>query len=234
MAVSEHIRHVQIDDVIVLLDIRAGRYLLIEDVAAEMWDGLCRNRTPEQIVDDISTRYDAARDQVAQDFAQFLASCRANGYWDDAPAAPALPVVPHSATSFAAGRHFLTLRAWLALLASWMTLKTGGFHGLHGAAQRLAAMPRGAGQPDAQLLQRAEAAFLRAENFFILKSAPQDCLPRSMAMYRFLHGLGLPVRHRIEVERYPLTMHAWVECDGEPVLNDPDAGRMTVIATTGA
>jgi hypothetical protein len=83
------------------------------------------------------------------------------------------------------------------------------------------------------LTRYALAGFLRAENFISLSDAPNDCLPRSLALFRFLRTLNLPCSHHIGCRRYPsLTMHAWVEVAGEVVLDDlksPDFERITSI-----
>ena len=72
-------------------------------------------------------------------------------------------------------------------------------------------------------------AFGRAENFFALRKAPRDCLPRSIALFSFLRELGLPAEHRIGVDRYPFRAHAWVETDGR-VLAD-HSGNAVVFTT---
>jgi hypothetical protein len=77
-----------------------------------------------------------------------------------------------------------------------------------------------------RLLERAVAAFGHAENFFILKRAPQDCLPRSLALFRFLRLVGVPAEHCIGVRRYPFLAHAWVE-HGDRVVHDHPAHPRT-------
>jgi hypothetical protein len=72
-------------------------------------------------------------------------------------------------------------------------------------------------RPAARLASRAERAFSRAENLYLLRSAPRDCLPRSLALYRFLLSVGVPAEHCIGVQRFPFEAHAWVECGGRAV-----------------
>ena len=54
----------------------------------------------------------------------------------------------------------------------------------------------------------AERALSLAENFFIIASAPKDCLPRSLSLYRFLLIAGVPADHVIGVRRFPFQAHA--------------------------
>ena len=71
-------------------------------------------------------------------------------------------------------------------------------------------------------VELARAAFVRAENFYLRRRAPNDCLPRSLALYAYMRGLGVPVIHRIGARRFPaFRCHAWVECDGSPLLDQP-------------
>jgi len=89
-------------------------------------------------------------------------------------------------------------------------------------------IPEESAQAD-RLLERALAAFRTAESFFLIKRAPTDCLPRSLALFRFLRSAGLAVEHRIGVRRFPFDAHAWVEHRGRVVLDNP--ARQSVYAT---
>jgi hypothetical protein len=71
------------------------------------------------------------------------------------------------------------------------------------------------------MLAKALAAFARAENCFSMKQAPRDCVPRSLALFRFLRLVGLPAEHCIGVRRSPFQAHAWVEFEGRVVHDLP-------------
>ena len=75
-------------------------------------------------------------------------------------------------------------------------------------------------------------AFGRAENFFVVRRAPDDCLVRSLSLYRFLREAGSRAEHVIGVRRFPFQAHAWVECAGE-VLMDTRAPYFTPLARMG-
>ena len=74
---------------------------------------------------------------------------------------------------------------------------------------------------------------MRAENLFWFRDAPDDCLPRSLALFSFLRALGLPATHKIGGTRYPgLLMHAWVESSERALIDDPELlGMLTVLST---
>ena len=82
-------------------------------------------------------------------------------------------------------------------------------------------------------LVEALAAFEFAENFFVARRAPDDCLSRSLSLYRFLRECGLPVEHVIGVSRFPFLAHAWVEHACVALLDDR-AGGFTPLARLGA
>jgi hypothetical protein len=233
LMVSEYIRHTEIAGLVVILDLKAGRYFLLEEVAARMWDGIFCHRDRTAIIMGIANEFAVAHTRVEEDFDNFVQSCMAKGFLQVGGVEAVEPKRTQRAGR--AAKRFLTLRAWWSLAKTWTLLKLFGFKKLHDVGQSEATIAR---EPQmlsgSELLRRAEAAFLLAENFFILKTAPRDCLPRSTALFLFLRRLGLPARHHIGVERYPMSMHAWVECNGRLVLDDPDAARMSVVETTGA
>ena len=52
---------------------------------------------------------------------------------------------------------------------------------------------------------------------------PAACKERALAGYRILGGwYGLPAAVVVGVRRQPFLAHAWVECDGRVVTDDPE------------
>jgi len=81
-----------------------------------------------------------------------------------------------------------------------------------------------------QLLPDALRAFLIAENFVAFRNSPDDCLPRSLSLFRFLRSIGIPAIHRIGGRRVPvLKMHAWVEVNSKVLLDDPTEPEKDII-----
>lgn len=54
-------------------------------------------------------------------------------------------------------------------------------------------------------------------------SRPPSCLAQALALHRLLAAEGLPARVRLGLEprQRPRSGHAWVECGGVPVGDDP-------------
>ena len=89
------------------------------------------------------------------------------------------------------------------------------------AALRRAARPDPSGVPDPVATARGVvAAFQRASRGHRLA---RNCLPRALALHRLLllRGLQARVRLGLEPRQRPRAGHAWVQCGGVPVGDDP-------------
>jgi transglutaminase superfamily protein len=160
-------------------------------------------------------RYDVDAARLDADLERFAQRCAADGLL--LPAQPGAGEPAAAASGSARPPRFAaptTLGALRSLAATQWALRRAGFRAVY---ERCAALP--AGGEDARL-ERAVAAFSRAENLFVARRAPDDCLVRSLALYRFLRSAGIPAQHLIGVQRFPFLAHAWVECDGVPVLDE--------------
>ena len=113
----------------------------------------------------------------------------------------------------------LALRAWWSLFRTSRSLAKKGFYHTYVPFTRLPSAGTDSAKADGSLL-RGVAAFSTAENFFHLKNAPRDCLPRSLALFGFLRSMGLAVEHVIGVQLVPFLAHAWVEYRGRVVGYD--------------
>lgn len=211
MEIGPRARAALIDDRLVLLDIAAGDYLVLTATETAMWRALTE-LSAERRVGALAGQFEAPAALIAADLAQFEKMCLARGYLVARPLPPGGPPRAGDRDSLSA------LRAWL-----WMFRVSGAlrrsFQEAYDKCQRLR-RPREPRPPG--LLQEAESAFLRAENFFIFRKAPKDCLPRSLSLYAFLTSAGFDVTHVIGVSRFPFEAHAWVEGDGRVLLDRPD------------
>jgi hypothetical protein len=163
-------------------------------------------------------------DRVAADLLRFGEDCLSQGLLLDTPqTTPSIrrrTVRPH---------FLLTLRAWRWLVRCDAGLRRRGLAEIWAEAVERA--PAASGAADPGRLQRALRAFSRAELLHISAMAPNDCLPRSLALFAFLRGVGVPVRHHIGFELDYGRAHAWVECDGNVIADsDRRAGLVELIA----
>jgi hypothetical protein len=216
--VAPHVRWAEVQGRVCLLDLRAGRYFGFDPVASFLWRRLAETRSREVVFGEMRERFDAEPDLLATDIDEFIGRALEAGHFSREAAAPD-PEVP---TGRMGARRFLTMRAW------WSLFRTAR----RGFAETYSALSRLPFREGKTALDRAVRAFARAENFFHLRRAPEDCLPRSLALFGFLRRLGIPAEHRIGVQMFPFFAHAWVECGGKVVHDDPSVRRrFAVIAS---
>jgi Transglutaminase-like superfamily/Coenzyme PQQ synthesis protein D (PqqD) len=214
---SPAIRHRVVDGNVIILDLRSGEYKILDEVATAMWrlalDGVDRQVCVDSLVD----QFEAEPVEVAVDLDRFLSDAQAAGLLtQQADLAPTPSLRPQSWPESC-----LMAGAWWTLLRTKSLLSAKGFAHVYtrlGAYEK----PRVKAGDLPVRLARAERAFSLAENFFVMDSAPRDCLPRSFSLYRFLLLAGIPADHVIGVWRFPFQAHAWVECEGNPLFDSPD------------
>ncbi len=210
-----HVRSRIVDGLAVILDLRLGNYVILDKVATAMWRVLL-TAAPADRVPILERTFAVPPPQLAADLEAFAKQCIERGFLAELPAPSREGLseqrILHRPTA---------LRAWWSLLATTQALWSQGFPSVYRRCSRLAKPVADDGDPD-DLLERSECAFAQAEHFFVMRSAPRDCLPRSLALYRFMVSVGVPVDHCIGVMRFPFASHAWVEYRGR-VLNDSEA-----------
>jgi transglutaminase superfamily protein/coenzyme PQQ synthesis protein D (PqqD) len=212
---TAYVRSRIVDGLAVVLDLRSGEYVILDRVATAMWRALLTVEEHERIPL-LRSRFDVHAERLTADLDAFARNCIERGFLDERTPEPAER--PRTRTAV---RGVLTLRAWWSMLYTTRALAMRGFAWTYERYARIA-KPIGGRDDEAELLQHAERAFSRAENFFVMHAAPKDCLPRSLALYRFLLSVGIPADHCIGVRRFPFEAHAWVEC-GEHVLYDSES-----------
>lgn len=208
---TSDVRCREVDGLIVMLDLRTGVYVVLDRVATAMWHALTTVADTAMQLAELERRFEAPADRLEADLAAFARDCCDRGFLGTAPSVEEGPA--------SVGRHrsgALVLRAWLALFATTRALARRDFPDTYRRYARLPRPAAGAEGPE-ERVARALRAFSRAENFFLIRSAPRDCLPRSLALYRFLLSVGVPAEHCIGVRRFPFEAHAWVECRGRVV-----------------
>lgn len=214
--VTDDVRHRLVDGLVVLLDIRAGEYVILDSVGTAMWQALLTSDSPQERISRLEQEFDAPADRLEQHLTAFAQTCVERGFllYD-------VSLRREPSHHLKIRRSALALRAWQSLFSTTQALAKLGFARTYQAYARFAKPPIDDAELDT-LVSRAERAFLRAENCFIMRAAPKDCLPRSLALYRFLLSAGVPSEHVIGVQRYPFQAHAWVECRGRVLCDTRD------------
>lgn len=219
--VNPVIRHAEVDGRRVLLDLRFGTYSVLDDVATTMWSALAGERGWAAARGELVDRYGVDPGRLDGDYAAFRARCAEDGLIDGQKAAAGAPPFPGKARGAVSG----SLRAARVLYETRYRLLRHGFAETY---RRYAALGpvRGGGRLDDELRR-----FRRAEHVFVAREAPNDCLVRSLSLFRYLSEAGVPADHVIGIRRVPFQAHAWVESAGRALLDDPDrCGGYTPIA----
>jgi hypothetical protein len=193
--ISDKVRYVNAEGLGVVLDLRTARYLVLDDRATLLFEHLTAGRS-----------VDAPADVILR----FANRCRDLGWLYDAEHERTLSSRSYRPAKPTRGPAFI--EAVISLLWAKRALADG----FASAYERLPTEQRRIGATSIEQLLRA---FLRAETLVTFDSQPDDCLPRSIALYRLLVRRGLHVRHIIGVRRVPFAAHAWVEYEGRPLLD---------------
>jgi hypothetical protein len=209
------VRSAEVDGVVVLLDLASASYLALDEVGSDMWRALCEAPDPDAALLAIEERYDVDPARMRSDLEAFAARCRERGLVQVAGAEGGERGERPPAR--APARAPSTARAWRVLLSTRRELDRDG---LRATYDRAAATPLGEPEASPGTVKRAIDSFLRAENLFLSRRAPKDCLLRSLALFRYLRATGVPVEHRIGAKRFPFGAHAWVEHEGEALLGE--------------
>jgi hypothetical protein len=227
--VAPCIRHVWIDDRVAILDLQSECYFALDPTASLMWREFARGHDRDECLRSLRRRFPDETARLELDLDAFAKRCTEAGWLvgarcEPTPAEQRLP-------SYRPARRFLVLRAWWSLFRTTRLLSMRGFSWTYNlVSQRVHAHAMPAQDQD-RTLRDAVTAFSRAEEFFHLRAAPADCLPRSLALFQFLCAVGLPVEHCIGIQQFPFSAHAWTQFHGQVVHDDPlNQERYTVIA----
>lgn len=220
---SAPVLHARSGDRTVLLDVASGRYILLEPVASATWHELVKGEPITLALANLIKRFDVEVGRLAADFGAFAAECRLRG-WLAATSSADQPA------QFRRRRVLLpVLAACTKLLGVRRRLRQCGFQTAYRWAIDLhSAAPRDAGST---VLYSAERAFRLAEALLPGGASPDDCLPRSLALFAFLRQMGLPASHRIGIEQVPFCAHAWVECHGRVILDRDRRAELLVLSS---
>ncbi len=183
-----------------------------------MWEILTGEVDREESIPRLSTSWGISRERLEKDLDAFTRDCLAQGLVERTPvesdALSALSSTRDAVSHKLAPKPRVAL-ALYSMIATSLLLARRGFGETY---LRCASLPRGDGSGNSE---RALAIFSKAENFFLSKRGQEDCLSRSLSLFRFLNRVNVAADHVIGVCRFPFRAHAWVEIGGQPALQGP-------------
>lgn len=216
---APNLRCVETAGHLVVLDLSAGIYDVIDEVGTAMWLQLARPPNERDLFS-LAEGYGVSLTAVETDFIDFAAAQQAaSRLVTEQWRAPSQPVERMSR------RSPTVLRGWRERSSAERDLRKG-FAAAY--AERTGPIAdTTAPRADVRLLVKR---FRIAESLYPAREAPLDCLPRSLALTRFLRMSGWPAQHVMGVALYPFEAHAWVELAGIPVNESATSlPRFTVI-----
>jgi hypothetical protein len=222
-----HIRHADVEGCRLLLDLRTGRYRILDHVASRMWKILTGEEAAATALSALSHEYGVDSGRLEADMREFARSCREELLLTEGPSKERIAERPIREKLAGPPPPPSWPRALRSLVwTGWRLRRADGLRLVYESCAGLSIRSTNAGAGD---LQRALEAFVRAENFYLARKAPDDCLARSLALYRFLCECGIECEHMIGANRIPFRAHAWVEARGKPLF-DQRGLSMTSIA----
>ena len=172
---SPAIRYQLIDGLVVILHLKGGSFYILDDVASVIWHACTENACDEAALRRLANAFEAEPERLKLDFDSFKHSCIEKGFLVTTGSNP------DRAQARLARVTFPILHAWVCIVRTAISLRWRGFEATYSDCASLV----GSCQPKGidQFLPGALRAFLLAENFAPLKHAPNDCLPRSLALF---------------------------------------------------
>jgi hypothetical protein len=220
---SNDIRYRRIEGCVVVLDLRAQSYSVLDELASSMWEIITGEEDSAACVSRWAHEYETTNDEIAESINQFCEDRLRMGWLRSNDAAGSRNAHRHAGGVFGYLWRILPngALAFSALAFTALSLRFAGFRKTYGWLSGIRAMPA----PDVIVpMESIVRPFLTAENFVLLRRAPNDCLVRSLALFLYLCWSGIPAKHVIGVRRVPFAAHAWVEVSGEAVLGPAPRG----------
>jgi hypothetical protein len=229
---TENIRHAPIHKITVILDFRTATYFALNEPASAFWNliSTCDGQI-DRICGELTSRSSLSDPSIeCSSFYAFVDDCVSRGFLTyvrpvDQRDSIQLP------TSFGIERSMPDPLG--ALFSLYRTRHMLGRHGFSATYECYAKyLPKPSQPGSEERLKQALSTFLKAENLALASGAPDDCLPRSLSLFRFLRNRGIPSSLNIGCrDRPPLLMHAWVEVNGKDPLEDAMASDLIRIAS---
>lgn len=214
--IGDDVRYREIDGFGFVLDLRSQRYNVLDEVSASAWAALTGSDDVDRQVRCWTEHYELSADEgraaisaFGEDCARAGWLCAADGEVVDQPKRQSSP-----STGWAR-RLPRTIVAIYALATTALSIKFRGFSRTYCESGACAPLMKSVAYAD---LGQATDAFVFAENFILFRRGVNDCLVRSIALFRYLGWLGIDATHVIGVRRTPFSAHAWVEVGGNGLL----------------
>jgi hypothetical protein len=222
---------VEADGVARLLDFDRGRFYALDPVGSRML-ALCLEHGADETAARVAAEYDAAPEQVREDLAVLLRDLEGKRLLASARRGPMRAFLLAGLGGLLRGADWLLFRplrgatpgprtAGRLLFLAWVSLRLFGWTGTVSLWRR---WRRADAAPDAAARARAVETVDRLVREAAARTVcfPAVCKERALAGWQLLRTFyGLPAALVVGVRCHPFGAHAWVECGGAVVTDDP-------------
>jgi hypothetical protein len=217
LTVSDHIRFCHVHGRIILMDLCDGEYLILDEAATFLWDLVCLGPTVDEATTAFAKKFGITPVQGHNDLIAFIDDCVSQRLLTTQT-----EPIRRARTTESLRKPMTLLHAWLCLRGARKSLRKRGFAETYSEHMHLQFAGTQLSCDIDATIKNALRVFRYAENGFAVRNADIDCLPRSLALHRFLLAGGVAVDHCIGVRRFPFGAHAWVEVSGRPIYDSPE------------
>lgn len=224
-------------DLTVILSLDTGQYHTLNEVGGRIWRYVCENRHFDEITELVASDYGITEsaDSVRRDITDLLFDLEKRRLIRRGTIRPREVMARELTASAAKGKpsddlgpiHAVsppvpTMMACLARLTTiYVALRAAG---LRRVLSHVCVHPSNTRRdvPRGWLQQTARRVAVAG----VLCPFRIQCLERSLCVLWFAHRAGVDARLRMGFVPYPFQGHAWVECESEPINDDPEHLRL--------
>ena len=216
-----HIRWLDHGTCVILLCLNSGKFLGLDSSARAIWNSLVTGCNKVEAAERLCRDFAIESASALKEVELFIQNCQNQSLIEisELSSTNRYPSpIDQRSCCFVQLSFF---RAIASLITTRTLLRFGGFAKAYwstaAVSKRFGIESNTTNKSIAQALQ----VFLRAEGLLPSSKAANDCLFRSLALFRFLRMIGAPVVHHIGIIEHPFESHAWVTFENNALLNDP-------------
>lgn len=211
-----HIRWAILNRRAVILCLRTGKYLGLNEVGTQIWKGLSEGIHRSELCLQIGQLYNVDVTSIYRDYDVLISQLLSRGLIEPIGTYTTVQFIPSTFVRFSIP---LTFRAWICQMSVNLRLRFCDFSNTYDFARSSVSH-----MPDTSIaqLEHCLSRFIYAEKFSTQAISQQDCLPRSLSLFIFLLECGFAVRHIIGIADDPLRAHGWVELENTILLDSKD------------
>jgi hypothetical protein len=204
-----------------VLCLSSGTFLGLNGSARAIWNSLITTGSEVEAAERLHLHFAIELAAARTEVRRFIESCRQQTLLDPVDLDSISGFPNHTGRSSHRYVGPSVPSAISSIVRTRALLRFGGFAKAYWGASEVSERYGTKGETTIKSITRALGMFLKAEGLLPSRRGHNDCLFRSLALFRFLRATGASVAHHIGVTEHPFEAHAWVAFENAPLLNDP-------------